>query len=374
MDRRLLRNLDLPLILTTLLLVGLGLVVVYSATHTLSTGGDPYYYVKRQAQWGLIGAFAMIAIVGLDYRVYQKWTRVLYMATLAVLGVVIVLAPTVMGAERWIVFGPIRLQPSELAKIAIIITLAKHLAEKNDLGNFRELISPLLHIAVPMGLVLLQPDFGTALVFAAIGLGMLYFAGANPKHLLALVLAGILAVSLAAYLSTKGLFPLLKGYQVKRLTVFLDPYADPTGDGWNVIQSMIAIGSGGFFGKGLSGGSQTQLNFLPARHTDFIFSVVGEEFGFIGAIFLLGLFGVFFLRLLRATVVAKDRFGSLIAAGVASMFLFHLMVNVGMTLGVMPITGITLPFISQGGSSLLSNLIAVALILNIVMRRRKIQF
>lgn len=372
MDRRLLRNLDLPLILTTLLLVGMGFIVVYSATHTLA--GDPYYYVKRQAQWGLIGALIMIGVMSLDYRVYQKWTRLMYLGTLAVLGAVIVLAPTIMGADRWIVLGPIRLQPSEFAKIAIIITLAKHLSEKTDLSRFRDLVTPLLHVAVPMGLVLLQPDFGTALVFAAVVLGMLFFAGANPKHLLIIVLVGMVVVSAAAYLSLHGYFPLLKEYQVKRLTVFLNPYADRTGDGWNVIQSMIAIGSGGFFGKGLSSGSQTQLNFLPARHTDFIFSVVGEEFGFIGAILLLGLFGILFIRLLRATVVAKDRFGALIAAGVTSMLLFHIVVNIGMTLGIMPITGITLPFISQGGSSLMSNLAAIGLILNIVMRRRKIQF
>lgn len=374
MDRRLLRKLDLPLILIVLLLVGFGCVVVYSATHTFSDGGDPLYYLKRQVQWAIFGAIIMIVVISLDYRVYRKWSRVLYAGSVVVLGTVVALAPAVMGAERWIVLGPLRLQPSEFVKISIILTLAKHLEEKTDLSRPRDLLSPLLHVFLPMVLILLQPDFGTALVFAAIVLGMLFFAGAKPKHLIALTLVGILAVTAAAYLSTQGLVPLLKEYQVKRLTVFLDPYADRMGDGWNVIQSMIAIGSGGFFGKGLFGGSQTQLNFLPARHTDFIFSVVGEEFGFLGAALLLTLFALLLWRLLRATVVAKDRFGSLIAAGVTSMFLFHVLINIGMTLGIMPITGITLPFISQGGSSLLSNLIAIGLILNIVMRRRKIQF
>lgn len=374
MDRRLLRNLDLLLIAVTLLLIGYGMVVVYSATHALGEGDNPLYYVKRQAQWCVLGIVAAAVVVGLDYRVYRKWVRIIYLGTLALLVAVIFLAPTIMGADRWLVLGPIRLQPSEFAKIAVIITLARHLEEKEDLSQFRSLISPLLHVALPMGLILLQPDFGTALVFAAIALGMLFFAGANPRHLMFLILGGIGAISLAAFLSSRGLVPLLQEYQVKRLTAFLDPYADRMGDGWNVIQSMIAIGSGGFFGKGLFGGSQTQLNFLPARHTDFIFSVIGEEFGFIGALLLLGLFVVLFWRMLRAVVVAKDRFGSLIAAGVTSMFFFHVLVNIGMTLGIMPVTGITLPFISQGGSSLFTNLIAVGLVLNVVLRRRKIQF
>lgn len=373
-ERRQLRNLDPLLLLVTALLIGCGLVAIYSATRSLPGIGDPHYYIRRQVQWIFIGVVGLVGMLSYDYRAYDKWSRILYIGTLAVLASVFVLGSTAMGAERWLVIGPIRLQPSEFAKISIIITLAAHLDRKSDLSRPRDLISPLLHVAVPMGLIMLQPDFGTTLVFGAIALGMLYFAGANPKHLLAIVIAGVLAVAGAAYLSAEGYLPLLKEYQVKRLTVFLDPYADRMGDGWNVIQSMIAIGSGGFFGKGLFGGSQTQLNFLPARHTDFIYSVVGEEFGFLGAAFLLFLFALLLWRLLRITVIAKDRFGSLITAGVTSMFLFHILVNIGMTLGVMPITGITLPFISQGGSSLLANLLCIGLVANVVMRRRKIQF
>lgn len=374
LDRRLLRNVDAWLVLVTCALVAYGLIIVYSATHTLIEA-DSAFYFRRQTQWAALGMIGLIVMaVGLDYRVYQKWSRVIYFATLGILAAVVLFGPTIMGAERWIVLGPIRIQPSEFAKIAIILTLAKHLAEKSDLRTFRSLLSAFLHIALPMGIILLQSDFGSALVFGAIALGMLYFAGAQPKHLLLVIAMGGLVVTGAAYLSLKGYVPLLEEYQVKRLTVFINPYDDPTGDGWNVIQSMIAIGSGGFFGKGIFSGSQTQLNFLPARHTDFIFSVVGEEFGFIGASCLLALFAILLWRLLRATIVAKDDYGSLIAAGVLSMILFHLLVNIGMTLGIMPITGITLPFISQGGSSLLSNLLAIGLVLNVVMRRRKIQF
>lgn len=371
-DWRQLRDIDALLLFITALLIGCGMVAIFSATRGLTA--DPFYYIRRQSQWLVVGVVAMCVVMTIDYRVYRKWVRVLYIGTLLMLVAVLVLAPTVMGAERWIVLGPLRLQPSELAKISIIITLAAYLEKKPNLSRPRDLIGPLLHVAIPTGLILLQPDLGTAMVFVAIALGMLFFAGARPKHLIAIVLLGLLAVVVAACLSLWGYLPILKEYQVRRLIVFLDPYRDPTGAGWNVIQSMVAIGSGGFFGKGLFGGSQTQLNFLPARHTDFIFSVIGEEFGFVGSAVVLILFGCLVLRLAKATVLAKDRFGSLVIGGVASMFIFHILVNVGMTLGVMPITGITLPFISQGGSSLLANLIAIGLVSAIVMQRRKIRF
>lgn len=373
-ERRQLRDLDPVLFLVTLALVICGLVVIYSATRSLPGVPHPHYYVQRQAQWAVLGLLAGIAVLGYDYRALQKWTYVLYIGTVAVLAAVMVLGFSAAGAERWLAFGPVRLQPSEFAKVSIILTLAAYLDRKQDLSRLSSLIGPLLHVAPPMVLIALQPDIGTALVFAAITLGMLYFAGAQPKHLFLLILAGVGAIVLAGYLTLQGYVPLLKDYQVRRLAVFLDPYADPTGDGWNVIQSMIAIGSGGFFGKGLFGGSQTQLNFVPARHTDFIFSVIGEEFGFLGATFILFLFALLIWRLLRVTVLAKDRYGMLIAGGITSMFFFHILVNVGMTLGVMPITGITLPFLSQGGSSLMANLICIGIASNIVMRRRKIHF
>ena len=373
-ERRQLRDLDPVLFLVTLALVICGLVVIYSATRSLPGVPHPHYYVQRQAQWAVLGLLAGIAVLGYDYRALQKWTYVLYIGTVAVLAAVMVLGFSAAGAERWLALGPVRLQPSEFAKVSIILTLAAYLDRKQDLSRLSSLIGPLLHVAPPMVLIALQPDIGTALVFAAITLGMLYCAGAQPKHLFLLILAGVGAIVLAGYLTLQGYVPLLKDYQVRRLAVFLDPYADPTGDGWNVIQSMIAIGSGGFFGKGLFGGSQTQLNFVPARHTDFIFSVIGEEFGFLGATFILFLFALLIWRLLRVTVLAKDRYGMLIAGGITSMFFFHILVNVGMTLGVMPITGITLPFLSQGGSSLMANLICIGIASNIVMRRRKIHF
>jgi rod shape determining protein RodA len=373
MQRQLLKNLDVTLILTTLVLVGFGLVVIYSATNTF-VANDPLYQVKRQLLWVGAGLLAAIVVFQIDYQVFRKWAKIIYAANMLLLVGVLIIAPATQGAERWFEIGPARLQPSEFAKITLIITLAWLLEGKKNLNTFSGLILPCLITLVPLAFILLQPDLGTGLVMIAILFGMLYFAGAKPLHLGILLLMGVLVMALAIYLSVSGVKEILKPYQIRRLTIFIDPYSDPTGDGWNMIQSMIAIGSGSFFGKGIFSGTQTQLNFLPARHTDFIFSVIGEEFGFVGAAFLLFLFFILLWRIMRTFFVSKDRFGSLIAAGVASMMLFHILVNVGMTLGLMPITGITLTFISYGGSSLLTNMICVGLVANISARRKKLRF
>lgn len=375
MQRQILRNIDVPLLLGAASLVAIGLIAVYSATHTLAeNGGDPLFFVKRQIVWVGIGLAAVGGILTIDYRLLQKWTRVIYVSVLALLTAVIVIGPRVMGAERWLVIGGIAFQPSEIAKIAIIITLATHLDSESERSPWGRIIASVIHIGLPMFLILLQPDLGTALVFLGILFGMLYMAGARPLHLG--VLGGfIAAAAVTAYLLSRwGIVPLIRDYQMQRLMVFLNPYADRTGAGWNVIQSMVAVGSGGFFGKGAFQGSQTQLDFLPARHTDFIFSVIGEEFGFVGAFLLLALYLFILLRLLRTIQLAKDRFGVLLVAGVVSMIFFHVLVNVGMTLGIMPVTGLPLPFVSVGGSSLLTNFVALGLVLNVYQRRRKIQF
>lgn len=376
MDRRSVRYLDTPLILFTLALISFGLVAVYSATKGMGVGGNSLYFVKRQAMWGLVGVVAMVTVAGVDYRIFGKWNRILYFGSLLILAGVVVFDGTDFVKERWIQLGSFQFQPSEVAKIAIILTLARHLYNKDDLHTWRGLISPLLHVSIPAVLIALQPDLGTGIVLIAILFGMLFFAGARPKHLLILMFSGLLLFSAVAWASVNGLLPkpILKEYQVSRLTIFLDPYSDPTDDGWNIIQSMVAIGSGNFFGKGLFEGSQTQLNFVPERQTDFIFSVIGEELGFIGGITLIGLFCLFLWRILTVLSAAKDRFGALIVAGIVSMLFFHIVVNIGMTIGLMPITGLPLPFISYGGTSLLMNMISVGLVLNVWMRRKKIQF
>ena len=372
-ERRLVRNIDWVLVLTTLALVAFGLVAIYSATSAL-VPSDPFHYVKRQALGGALGTGLALISLLFDYRVWARYVRIIYLGIVALLAALPFLAPTIMGAGRWLVLGPVQIQPSELAKIAVIITLAHHLASKAEVDHPLDLASPLVHVGVPMALIMLQPDLGTALVFVGILFGMLYVRGFPTKYLVAVGAAGLTVFVAAAVLSLYGWLPLLKEYQVRRLLIFLNPYSDRTGSGWNVIQSMIAIGSGGFFGKGLFSGSQTQLNFLPARHTDFIFSVIAEELGFLGAISLLSLYGIFLWRCVRLVALAKDRFGALLVTGLASMILFHVLINVGMTLGVMPVTGLPLPFVSAGGTSLMTNLVAVGIALNVHMRRHKILF
>ncbi len=377
MDRRLARYLDIPLILLTLALIAFGLVAVYSATRGMGVGGNSLYFVKRQAMWFVVGTVATVLVASVDYRTFAKWNRILYFGTLLVLLVVVIFdGYSFVKEERWFQIGPLQFQPSEVAKIVLIITLARHLHSKNDLHTWRGLISPLLHVSIPALLIVMQPDLGTGLVLVAITFGMLFFAGARPKHLIVLLISGMLLFILVAVASVKDWLPkpILEDYQVRRLTIFLDPYSDPTGDGWNIIQSMVAIGSGNFFGKGLFEGSQTQLNYVPERQTDFIFSVIGEELGFLGGITLLTLFCLFLWRCLAVLSAAKDRFGALMVAGVVSMIFFHVVVNIGMTIGLMPITGIPLPFISYGGTSLLLNMASVGLVLNVWMRRKKIQF
>lgn len=375
LDRRMLRQLDWVLVAVVVGLLAYGLLAIYSATHNLSeAAGDPLRFVKRQAVWGLAGLLAGALSLGVDYREWARFSRLLYLGTLLLLGAALALAPSIAGAERWLVLGPVRLQPSEFAKLAIILVLARHLSERDDVNAWRGVLAPLAMLVPPVALIVLQPDLGTALIFAGIFLGMLYVAGARFWHLALLVTLGLSGMVAAIVLSYLGIVPILKEYQVQRLIVFLDPYAYQHAAGWNVIQSMIAIGSGQFFGKGLFGGSQTQLNFLPARHTDFIFSVIGEEFGFLGAVGLMALYFLLAWRLVHIIARAKDRFGALLVAGCVSMLGFHLLINLGMAVGLMPVTGLPLPFISYGGSSLVTNLLAMALSLNVGMRRKKIRF
>lgn len=375
--RRHWRNLDWPLLVAVGVLIAFGMIIIYSASYSrlAASGDDPFHYVKRQALGGLVGLIGMIFVVSLDYRALRRWSRLMYISSVGLLALVLFLGTTVFGSQRWLNFGPLRIQPSELAKIVIIVVLAKYLEKAENTAGWK-ILCPLLLVSGPMAFIMLQPDLGTSMVFVGITFSMLYLSGANVKHL------GILAASaagisgLAIYLSMQDWMPfrIIKPYQLTRLLVFLDPFSDPTGSGWNVIQSMIAVGSGGFVGKGLLGGSQNQLNFLPANHTDFVFSVVGEELGFVGAVFVLSLYLFILWRGLKIALLAKDRFGQGIAAGCVSMFFFHLVINVGMTLGIMPVTGLPLPFVTYGGSTLLTSLLAIGLLLNVGLRRKKIMF
>lgn len=379
LERRLLKNLDYHLLGLVLFLMLASLVILASASQ--STGlenGDPWFFVKRQAVWIVAGLVAMALVLTVDYHDLARLSTAIYVINLALLAGVLVAGREALGASRWLRIGPFDFQPSEFAKLAIILTLANHLASREGkLGEWRDLVPPFLHIGIPMLLVLKQPDLGTSMVFLAILFGMLFMAGAPIGRLLGLAAGGLtVAVSwILLHLAFPRVIPIpLKDYQLKRLIVFINPNLAPLREGYHIIQSKIAVGSGRILGKGLFAGTQNQLNYLPEQHTDFIFSVIGEELGFVGATLLLVIYFNILWRGIYAASQARDLYGSLLVTGVVSMLTFHVLVNVGMTIGIMPVTGIPLPFMSYGGSSLLNNAVAVGLLLNVYMRRQKILF
>lgn len=365
-DRRLLKNFDFLLLLLTLAICLYGLIVLSSATQGLSS--DPLLYVRKQLTWIGAGFGMLLLAVSIDYINYYRWSWYFYTINLLLLGLVLFIGREVDGASRWIDLRFFDFQPSELAKLIIIITLARLLVDCDE-GRMNGLFSSwpfFLHVLPPIALIFMQPDLGTALVFIVIFFGMLYMAGVHVRNLALYAAAGLAMIPL--------LWSRLMDYQKMRLLVFLNPEMDPLGYGYQLMQSMIAIGSGGIKGKGLYEGTQARLQFLPEQHTDFIFSVLGEELGFLGAVVLLALYFMLIYRILKIGSYSKDSFGALLCTGVATMFTFQILVNIGMTISVMPVTGLPLPFMSYGGSSMMLNMLSIALVLNVGMRRHKIQF
>lgn len=386
LDRRMLRNIDILFVFFLLLLLGSSLLILSTASLNVNKS-QPYFYVKMQTVWILTGIVLAVAVSLIDYQKIRRFSWWIYGLNLVLLIAVFAFGTSAKGAQRWIpVTSSFNIQPSEFAKIFIILTLADFLAKRQGkLNRFRDFIPPFLFVAVPMALIFKQPDLGTTLVFVAIFIGMMFIAGANPWKFGGLLLGGalILGVALWLHFSTnlpgflkfaQGLPLPMKEYQLKRLIIFVNPMADTSGDGYHIIQSIWAIGSGGLWGKGYRQGTQGQLNFLPEHHTDFIFSVIGEEFGFIGTITLLFLFGIFLIRAISIATKSRDLYGMLVATGVISMFVFHILVNVGMTSGIMPVTGIPLPLISYGGSTMWTNMMAIGLLLSINIRRQRLMF
>ncbi len=370
LDRRLLKKLDFPLFLLTFLLLGIGLFAIGSATgaHTSGIGGTTIFVQRQLISIGA-GLVAMLVVISIDYNNFRRLSPLIYWGSIALLAVVFVpgLGEEVYGAQRWVRIGIFQLQPSEFAKIALIITLSDLLCRKQgELREMKDLLLPMLHVALPLLLILRQPDLGTTMIILVTVLAMFFLAKVKPVHLAAIAGAGLAA--------SPFLWLLLKDYQRKRLMVFINPGIDPLGDGYQIIQSRIAIGSGEIWGKGLFSGTQNQLQFLPMRHTDFIFSVIGEELGFIGGFLVLALFFFLLWRGIKIAMEAKDLFGILIAAGIVASIGFQTFINVGMAMGVMPVTGKTLPFLSYGGTSVMTSLISVGLLQNIYMRRQKILF
>ena len=363
--RRALRRIDFLLLFATIAIIIYSLVVISSATHVNTPSEERFWYVQRQGIFAAVNIAIAVLCMNFDYRGLQQYGKFLYIFNLVMLLAVMLFGHAALGAQRWIQIGFISIQPSEFSKLIMIICLAAVLEDKiGNLNTLQDLLPVTLFVGLPFLLVLKQPDLGTSLVFMAIFLGMVIACGINWKLLAAIIFAGIAALPL--------LWQFLKDYQKMRIMVFLDPNVDPLGSGYHIIQSKIAIGSGMLFGKGLFAGTQSQLNFLPENHTDFIFAVVGEEFGFVGAVALLFLYLIVLWRGMQIARDASDTFGRLLAVGITSMLAFHVLVNVGMTTGIMPVTGIPLPLMSYGISSLTTNILAVAILMNIHLRKNKL--
>lgn len=336
---------------SVVLLICWGIFCIYSAA---SGGtGRGMEYARRQIGWAMVACVACWTILLVGYRRFMDWAYPIYVFTLLVLLLTLFLAPKVKGAQRsWVAFGFLRFQPSEFAKISLAMVLAKYLSRYPPL-SLKTFLGGLAVASPAILLILAQPDLGSALVYVVITFAALFVAGAPLKYLAAIMGAAI------GMLPFAWLF--LKEYQKLRLLVFIDPARDPLGAGYNVIQSRIAVGSGGFWGKGFLQGLQSKLRFLPEAHTDFIFSVYAEEFGFWGTTLLLLIFGILFTRILTAGLKNRDIRGKILVAAIASWIWFHMFESIGMSMGLMPVTGIPLPFLSYGGSSLVAISIALGL-------------
>lgn len=364
-ERRFLPNFDWTFFFAVMILVGIGLLSVYSATYSM--GGGRHGLFVKQAWWLGIGSMMMMMSLMPDYHSLQRWAYPLYVVAVLSLAAVLVAGRTGMGAQRWLPLGPLSFQPSELAKLILVISLAKYFSEDGvtEGHTLGQLVKPFVMVAVPMALVVKQPDLGTALMLLFIFCAMVAVTGIKLRSLAYLVIAGILTMPVA----WSFFWGHLKGYQKDRILTFINPESDPSGAGYHVIQSKIAIGSGALTGKGYLNGTQSQLSFLPERHTDFIFSVISEEWGFVGSLLVLLVFLFVILWGVEAAHRAKDRFGALLTVGVTSMISFYVIINIGMTLGIMPVVGVPLPLISYGGTSALTTMVALGLVLNVNMRR-----
>ena len=352
-----LRHFDLPTLLVLAMLLTIGALLVASAT-----ADDGSEIARRQILWAGIGFVGAILVGLVDYRHFIARAYMLWASVAILLAVVLLTGPVISGARSWVRFAGFSLQPSEFAKLAVVVALARYTTEREPRPmGITSLIVPTLIAFVPFGLTALQPDLGTAATFLPLLVIVCWVVGLRRRTLLSLGAAGIAGAPL-------GYFMLLP-YQRARLTTFLNPGADPLGSGYQIMQSKIAIGSGGFTGKGLFSGTQSQLDFLPAQHNDFIIGVLGEELGFVGVAFVLLLYLLLLLRVLRSARLARDRSGVYLATGVAALLAYHLAVNVGMVIGFAPITGIPLPLLSAGGSSTLSTCLAVGVAMSVHNKR-----
>jgi rod shape determining protein RodA len=361
------RHLDLVLVGCVAAVGALGCLMIFSATRGRDPSDFDTSFLSKQVLFMGIGFGAMVLTALFDYRRYREAAPVAYVAVLLLLAMVVTgLGSERKGSQAWFQLGPFQLQPSELAKIVVVVTLASVIAHFNSELDARRLAVVLAIVGLPMALIMMQPDLGTTLVFVAVGMGMLLIGGAQLRHIVALTVFGIIGV---AVVLNSGM---LETYQQCRLTSFLEQQNQDCAErdaAYNQDQAKVAIGSGSMLGAGLFQGTQTRLDIVPEQHTDFIFTAVGEELGFVGSGTLLALLSIIAWRIWRTAQLARDPLGTLICVGVLSMFVFQVFENIGMTMGIMPVTGIPLPFMSYGGSSTLAAFVAVGLVLNVHMRR-----
>lgn len=364
-------NFDYQLVALPLGLVGFGVMVLFAIARWPMSGvttSTPMH----QALYAVIGLACMLFLTNFDYRLLRTFAMPLFVASLLLLGVVLALGHSAYGAQRWINLGVLPLQPSEPAKLFLVVMLAKFFADREDqTTRSSTFLLSLLIVALPAGMVLYQPDLGTSAVFLAVWLGIALMAGVRPIHLAGLAL---LAVAVAPVAWTLAGHIQKFQYMQQRLLIFTDPQKDPLGSGYNVIHALITIGSGGFLGQWFSAGTQSGLGLLRVEDKDFIFSVIAEQVGFFGVLILFSVFVMLLMRIARVSFMAGDTFGRLLATGILAMLMFQVFVNIGMNLGLMPVTGIPLPLLSYGGSSLITTLASLGILQSILLRHQKLVF
>jgi rod shape determining protein RodA len=370
LERRLLNNVPWGMVALIIAIALMGLAAVYSATYTAS---GPSSLFTKQIIWICLGIMVMFAALVPDYHTVGRYAYLLYALSIFFLVLVALVGRTGMGAQRWLPLGPFAFQPSELAKLSLVLALARYFAEDPRRGGYelRDLLVPGAMVLVPLLLVMKQPDLGTALMLLFTTLIVVVLAGIKLRSVMIIVVLCAVAAS-AVFLVTPvrdKIWKSLKPYQQKRITAFLDPSSDPLGSGYHATQAKIAVGSGQTTGKGFRRGTQSQMAFLPERHTDFIFAVIAEERGFLGASFLIILYVVLLLVGIDAAMSSKDKMGALMAGGIVAMLSLYVFINIGMAAGILPVVGVPLPLVSYGGTSIITTFLAIGLLLNIRSRR-----
>ncbi|MCX6112862.1 MAG: rod shape-determining protein RodA [Proteobacteria bacterium] len=354
---------DFNVMFISIIITIIGLFNIYSATNTASITGTAGLFAHQLIFIG-IGLVLMTFFIIVDYRRFEKTIYIAYAINLILLIAVLLVGRSASGAKRWLSLGPISLQPSEFMKITVVLTLARYFS--NDINfegyTLRDLLVPTMIVGIPAGLIIIEPDLGSGLLLLLVAFSIFLFVKVNWRSLLIVAMVGSISLPIVYNF-------VLKDYQRKRVMTFLDPTLDPKGAGYNSLQSRIAVGSGQLIGKGHMKGTQTQLNFLPEHHTDFIYSVLAEEHGFLGSVFLVILYVLLFMAGIRVGSQAGDRLGVLIVMGCTAVIFWHAFVNIGMVIGIMPVVGVTLPFMSYGGTSIIVNFILIGLIQGIAVRR-----